>query len=167
MLPKFSYASRVAHSRGSADAGFSQGWTAGVTIGNNMYNHVGGELRYNYIHSAMKLTSGNTSAKFGGEAHAIHYDFLLHLAPNGEKTRPYISFGAGIKYFRGTGDETLTQPLSNFALLTRTNDTIPIASIGFGVKFRISPKVNLRAEFKDYIGPVPTKIIWPNRGGEA
>src|SRR4030095_2250105 len=66
------FSQQISNLRGSADAGFSPGWTAGLTLGNNMYKHVGGEIRYSYLNNGMKLTSGGTAAKFAGEAHAIH-----------------------------------------------------------------------------------------------
>jgi hypothetical protein len=39
-----------------------------------MYEHVGGEIRYTYLKNDMKLEGGSASAKFGSQAHVIHYD---------------------------------------------------------------------------------------------
>jgi len=111
----------ITNARGNADAGFDNGWAATAYIGNNMYNHIGGELRYSYLHNDLKLSSGSATATFGGEAHAIHYDFLIHATPVKSTVRPYVAAGGGIKYYRGTGTEVQVQPMGNIALLTKTN----------------------------------------------
>ncbi|MBI3207927.1 MAG: outer membrane beta-barrel protein [Candidatus Solibacter usitatus] len=150
----------------SADATFSPGYAAGFILGQNMSRHFGGEIRYTYLQNDARLSGGGKTADFGARSHALHYDFLLHFSPSGSSTRPYISFGAGIKQFQGTGIEALTQPLSEFALLTKTSETTPLVSLGFGVKFRVSEKANLRVEVKDYLSPAPVKVISPNRGAD-
>src|SRR5688572_12992344 len=70
----------ITNPRGTADAGFSTGWLAGFTAGQDMYEHIGGEIRYSYLNNKMKLESGSAKATFSGQAHAIHYDILIHGA---------------------------------------------------------------------------------------
>jgi opacity protein-like surface antigen len=154
----------ISNSRGSADAGFSQGWSAGFTVGHNMYTHVGGEIRYSYLHNKMKLTSGGTSASFGGEAHAIHYDFLIHATERSARVRPYVALGGGVKIYRGTGAEQAFQPLSNVAVLTKTQEPQGLASFGGGVKVKISERTVFRFDVHDYLTPFPKKVITPVTG---
>lgn len=161
------YTSRdVTRTNSTSQASFAPGFAAGVQLGQEMGRLWGGEIRYTYLNNEAQLKGGGTTVRFGGQSHAVHYDFLLHFSPAGSKVRPYISFGAGIKHYRGTGSETVTQPLSEFALLTRSTDTTPLATFGVGVKFRVNEKASLRVEFKDYISPIPTKVITPNRGSD-
>ncbi|MBL8223281.1 MAG: hypothetical protein JNL62_28865, partial [Bryobacterales bacterium] len=40
------------------------------------------------------------------------------------------------------------------------------AVFGAGVKIKVGEKSSLRVEVKDYVSPIPTKIITPNRGAE-
>lgn len=148
----------------SVNASFAPGFVAGVVLGQDMGRYWGGEIRYTYLRNDAKLDGSGGKAEFGAQAHMIHYDFLLHLSPSGSKTRPYISFGAGIKHYRGTGAEAVTQQLSEFALLTRSTDTTPVAVVGFGVKIKVGEKSVVRVEVKDNISPAPSKIITPNRG---
>jgi hypothetical protein len=148
----------------SVDAKFAPSFAAGFILGQEIGRYLGGEIRYLYQRNDAQLSGKGSDIKFGAQSHTIHYDFLLHFSPPGNKTRPYIAFGAGIKQFRGTGDETLTQPLSNYALLTRSSDVTPVVSVGAGVKFRVSPKAQVRVEVRDFISPAPTKVITPNRG---
>jgi len=154
----------VVKGNSSVKASFDPGFVASFFVSQEMGRTWGGDLRYDFARNNAKLDGSGGKATFGSQSHAIHYDFLLHLSPAGNKTRPYISFGAGIRHFRGTGVESVTQPLSDFALLTKSTDTTPMASVGFGVKFRVSEKANIRIEIKDYITPQPTKVITPNRG---
>jgi outer membrane protein W len=153
--------------RGAADAGFSTGWVAGFTVGHNMYEHVGGEIRYTFLKNDMKLEGGSASAKFGSQAHAIHYDFLIHATDTKSAIRPYVAFGAGAKIFKGTGAEQPFQPLSNIAILTKTTDTKPMASVGAGVKVKATERMWLRFDVHDYLSEFPSKIIAPNVGSTA
>jgi hypothetical protein len=154
------FSQQISNSRGSVDAGFSPGWTAGFTLGNNMYEHVGGEIRYSYLNNGMKLTGGSATAKFAGEAHAIHYDLLLQ-GRSSSRVRPYFAFGAGAKIYRGTGAEQAFQPLSDIAILTKTQGVQPLISVGGGLKVRISDNMLFRFDVHDYLTPFPTKVITP------
>jgi hypothetical protein len=48
-------------------------------------------------------------------------------------------------------------------VLTRTSETKPMLSAGAGVKFQAN-RFTFRAEFRDYISPVPNRIILPVPG---
>lgn len=156
----------VTRGTATADAGFGPGYAGGFVLGQQMGRTWGGEIRYLFQSNEAQLKSGGAKAAFGAQSHTIHYDFLLHLSPAGSKVRPYISFGAGIKHYRGTGTAAVTQSLSEFALLTGSTDTTPVAVFGAGVKVKVGEKSSLRVEVKDFISPIPTKIITPNRGAE-
>lgn len=66
------------NSLGSATAGFQPGAAFGGYVGYVSYRHVGGELRYGFLQSNLKLSSGGTTATFGGQAHVLHYDVIFH-----------------------------------------------------------------------------------------
>lgn len=151
---------------GSAEirAGFDPGIAAGLTLGQNMYSRLGGEVRYTYMRNQMQLSGAGQSADFGGESHAVHYDLVLHTSSFGSAVRPYVSFGGGVKQFRGTGTERAFQPLSQFAVLTRTSDLKPLISFGGGVKVAVSQRVLFRFDVRDYYTQVPSKVITPIPG---
>lgn len=157
----------VTNTRGNADAGFKTGWGATAAIGNNMYEHVGGEIRYTFQQNDMKLKSGSTEATFGGQSHAIHYDFLIHGTNKSAAVRPYVAFGGGVKQFRGTGTEVPFQPLSNIALLTKTDEIKGMLSVGGGVKISAGRRIGFRLDVHDYITPFPKDVITPNVGSNV
>jgi hypothetical protein len=157
----------VTNARGSADAGFKLGYAGGFTLGHNMYERVGGEIRYTFLFNDMKLESGSTKATFGSQAHVIHYDFLIHAADTAAAVRPYVAIGGGVKQYRGTGTEQVAQPLSNVALLTKTTDLTPILSVGGGVKVKMTDKVWLRFDVHDFLGEFPKKVITPVSGSSV
>lgn len=138
-----------------ADTGFKSGFGATAWLGNDMHNYIGGEIRYLYQQNDLKL---NTYT-FGGRSHTIHYDFLIHGAPRSAKVRPFIAGGAGFRRYEGTGREVAVQPFNNFAFLTRTSEWVPVVSVGGGIKFLPSKRLAFRAEFRDYISPVPNQVI--------
>jgi Outer membrane protein beta-barrel domain len=147
-----------------ADAGLSNGLAVSAWLGNNSNGLISGELRYDYEHTDLKLSSGGTNVNFGAMTNAIHYDFVLHFAPSESHIRPFVSAGAGVKLFTGTGKEQEFQPLSNVALLTKTSEVKPLIALGGGVKVSLSPAVQLRLEAHDFLTPFPKNVIAPAQG---
>ena len=149
---------------GTASANLATGVAGSAWLDNNSNSHWGGELRYDYQMGALQLNGAGTSASFAAMTHAFHYDILWYATPNGSRVRPFVSVGAGVKMFDGTGAEVAYQPLSNVALLTKAQDLTPLASAGAGVKVQISPRVQMRFELHDYLTPFPKQVITPNFG---
>jgi len=140
---------------------------AGSAWAANSKGRWGGELRYDYQRGDLALSQNSTQAVFGGDSHAMHYDFLLQSTSTEARVRPFVSFGGGIKIYRGTGEETVTQPLSGIALLTKTRDMQPMVSIGAGFKLALSPRVQLRVELRDALTPFPKQVISPAANGSV
>ena len=69
-----------------------------------------------------------------------------------------------VKLFRGIGKESAFQPLSNLALLSKTNETTALVSAGGGVKFLLTQAVQFRVEIHDGLTPFPKKVITPAAG---
>jgi hypothetical protein len=151
---------------GSATAGFQSGAAFGAFFGNNLYSHVGGELRYAYLQNNLQLKSGGSSVSFSGAAHVLHYDLILHTARKHSPVQFFAAIGGGMKVFRGTGAEAAYQPLSQYGYFTKTQALKPMASLGGGMKYFIRRNVCLRAEFRDYITAFPTELIAPAPGAK-
>ena len=148
----------------NATAGFQTGFAAGAFVGQNLYRHLAGQIRYEFLQSDLSLKSGGSSASFAGMAHAIHYDLVLHTAKRGSRSQVFVAFGGGMKVFRGTGTESAYQPLSQFGYFTKTTAVKPMASVGAGVRWALGEHVYLRAEVRDFITPFPEEIITPAPG---
>jgi hypothetical protein len=136
-------------------------------VGENISERWSGELRYSYQLGDMQLKKDSTEAVFGAETHSINYNFLLHTKPSEAKVRPFVSAGAGIKLYRGTGTEAVTQPLSQYALLTRAKDLTGVVSVGAGVKVKLGTHASLRLDVHDYMSPFPKQVITPNVGANV
>ncbi len=152
----------VTSTAGSATAGFKPGAAFGAFLSQNLYPHVGGEIRYGFIMSDLRVKSGGQEAAFTGVSHVLHYDLLLTPSSRESRTQIFGAVGGGMKIFRGTGTETAYQPLSQFVFLTKTQEIKPMLSVGGGVKFSIAPRIFLRVEVRDYITPFPKDVIAPN-----
>jgi hypothetical protein len=150
---------------GTGDVGFKSGPTVGAFVGNDM-GKFGGQLSYEYLPGDLKVSSGGTTANFSGMAHAIHYDFLYHFTPSEAAIRPFVSAGAGVKIYEGTGSPTVTQPLSGLALLTNTHETAALGTFGGGIKARIGSRMMLHLEVQDFITPFPRQVIAPAPGAK-
>jgi len=99
-----------------------------------------------------------------GDSHLIHYELLFHALGRESRFRPYAAAGGGIRLFRGTGKEYANQPFSDFAVITKANEIKPLISAGGGVKFSLSPSVQLRLEAHDFLTPFPKSVIAPAPG---
>jgi hypothetical protein len=149
---------------GSASTGFDNGYAVGVFFGGDTYTYWGGEVRYLYRQSDLKLESGGVSTHFAANTNILNADFLWHLRPRESSLRPFIVFGAGMKFLDGTGTESASQPLGRFAALTSTRETIPVGDVGIGIKKNFHKSWQFRVEVRDYIGPAPHKVIAPAPG---
>jgi len=139
--------------------GFESGPAFGGVFGNDLYRLVGGEVRYTFVKDALMVSSGSTKVTTKGQSHAIHYDVLIHAAPKSAPVRPFLAVGAGVKVFRGTGDEPVFQPLSNLVILTHATQTAPLISAGGGLKFRVAEHAQVRIDFRDYMTPLPDQLL--------
>jgi hypothetical protein len=151
-------------SAGQAAAGIARGPAFTVYLGQSLYPHFSGEIRYAYGSGDLTLDSGGAEARFRSVSHAFHYDVLVHPARARGRLRPFLAAGGGCKLFRGTGEESAYQPLSSFALLTQTQQWEPVVTAGGGVELLLSRHVKLRAELLDYMSPMPSKVITPAPG---
>lgn len=151
---------------GSATAGFQNGGVFGAVLGHRLYPNVSGEIRYSFMQSDLKLSAGGLDPTFRGDAHAIHYDFLIHPAKSHAKVQPFAAVGGGVKVYRGTGRESASQPLSQYAYMTKTLEWKPLISVGGGVRIELAPRISLRLDFRDYLTPFPKTLIAPGRGAD-
>lgn len=146
---------------GNAAAGFAPGLAFGAFVGNNLNRSLSGEIRYEYLQNDLRLTSVGQTAQFAGVAHAIHYDFVYHTQRKESNLQFFAALGGGVKLFRGTGAEEAYQPLSQFGYFTRTQAIKPMISVGGGFAYRLSNRLYLRAEVRDFITPFPTALLTP------
>jgi hypothetical protein len=148
----------------SASAGFQPGAGVGALLGDDQTNLLGGEVRYLMLFDNLKISQGGTQATFSGRSQLIHYDVLFHFRPRRSPVRPFLAAGGGVRWIEGTGAQQVYQPLSEYALFSQTREIVPLISAGGGVKFRVSSKVSLHMEVRDYISPHLTKVIAASPG---
>jgi hypothetical protein len=154
----------VSSPAGSATAGFKDGVVGGIFVGQNLYAHLSGEIRYEYFQTDLEIKAGSTTGSFAGREHAIHYDLLLHTNNRTSPVQAFAAVGFGVKIFEGTGPQTSYQPTELYGLMTQTHELKPMGSVGGGLKFKLSQHVYLRLEARDFISPFPTKVITPPSG---
>jgi hypothetical protein len=149
---------------GSATAGFAPGFVAGLFAGENMYSHISGEFHYEYMQSDPRLSSGGQSAQFSGVSHSAHYDVAYHSNRGESAVQFFGSIGGGVKAFLGTGTQEAYQPLSQYGYFTNTTTVKPMGDVGGGVTIRLSAKLSLRAEVRDFVMPFPATVLTPPPG---
>jgi hypothetical protein len=150
----------------TGEAGLRRGYLATAYGAHHTYRHLSGELRYTYRPGSPEIAAQGRQAQMAGETHAVQYDFLLHARSKDSGIRPYLAFGGGVKVFRGTGAESAFQPLSEFILLTRTRETLPLLSLGGGASVRLTPHAVFRIDFRDQVTPFPSKVLQPSPGAQ-
>lgn len=148
----------------SATAGFAPGFVAGGFIGENMYRHISGEIRYEFMQSDLRLTSGGQTAQFNGVAHAIHYDVAYRTGNSESNARFFVALGGGVKTFVGNGTEEAVQPLSQYGYFTKTKTVKPMGTVSVGFTAHISRNISLRGEIRGITSPFPDAVLTPPPG---
>lgn len=151
---------------GDAQTGLKPGFTVSGWVAQDLYRYVGGELRYSYQMNDLKLTGAGPEYTFGSRAHSIHYNFLVHTAPAGEKVRAFVAVGGGLKGYQGTGDEIPNQPAQDIVLLSKTSEWKGLVVFGGGLKYAVSDGVVIRVEVYDYFTQTPTAVLQPAPGAQ-
>ena len=150
----------------SVTAGFKEGVAFSAFAAQNMYQHLGGQFRYTFQFNDLKLSGNGQEASFSALSHAVHYDLMLYGTRREAAVRPFVAAGGGIKVYRGTGKEQETQPLGQFALLSKTQQVEPLISVGGGVKVKLGRRAFVYVEVRDYITPTPKNVIAPFTGSK-
>jgi hypothetical protein len=145
----------------SFQAGFPARPALGALIGNNMYNYVGGEVRWLLRFGGPQIRSDGIQANTTGYTNVITYDLLIHTASRDSKLRPFVAGGAGVKVYTGTSRPDLNQPLLGLAVLTQVTQTQPALSVGGGLKYQLLRHCLIRADFRTYMTPFPDELIRP------
>src|ERR1700704_6058489 len=70
---------------GSATLGFDNRWAASAVLGQDLYQHFSGELRYTFRDSGLLLKSGGQKLNMDGQSHLVHYDVLFHALRRGSR----------------------------------------------------------------------------------
>jgi hypothetical protein len=143
---------------GSTTTGVDNGVAAGAVIGENIYQHFEGELRYTYRQDDASIQFAGQKASVSGDSHLIHYDVLFHPTTKESRIRPFLAAGAGIRLFRATGEENASE-FSEFAVLNKSDEVKPLISVGGGVKARLTGHTVIRVDFREYISPFPENLI--------
>jgi hypothetical protein len=154
----------ISNPSGSASAGMDNRFAASMVIGQDLYQHLSGEVRYTLRDDDLLLKSGGQKVNMDGASHLVQYDMLFQAFRTSSRIRPYAAAGGGIRWFSGTGHEYLNQPLGTFALLTKTDEVEPLISVGGGVKVRLRARMDIRLDFRDYVSPFPEKLFVPAPG---
>ena len=152
---------------GRAAAGVGNRFAAGAVLCQELYDHLGGEIRYTYQDGDFFVTANGQKALIQGHSHAVHYDFLFHFRAHDERVRPFIAAGGGVKVYSANSLPTGTAGVQSIATLAERHQHMPMLSIGVGVKVKLSPSVLVRADFRAYVTAFPDRVIVPAAGGGA
>jgi hypothetical protein len=152
---------------GKAEAGIRNRFAAGVMFGEDLYDHISGEIRYLYHDGHAFLFSGGVKADIQGQSHTFTYDLLFHLKDREHRMRPFFAAGGGAKDYVVAGPAPFPQPLPNIARLVTVDEWKPVISLGGGVKFRLYKNIVLRGDFRDYLTTFPRRQLVPATHGTA
>jgi len=152
---------------GKAEAGIRNRFAAGAVFGEDLYDHLSGEIRYLYHDGHAFLSAGGVKTDMQGQSHTFTYDLLFHLNDREHRLRPFFAAGGGAKGYVVAGPAPFPQPLPNIATLRTVDEWKPVISLGGGVKFRLYRNIVLRADFRDYLTTFPRRQIVPAANGTA
>jgi hypothetical protein len=146
---------------GSIQSGFASRGVMGVVFGQNLYEHVGGEVRWLYQFGGPELKSQGIETNPTGYSNLLTYDLLVHIAHREAKLRPYVAGGAGIKIYTGSQHRFINQPFLPSAVVLPETQVVAAISAGGGLKYQVSRDILLRLDFRTYFTPCPDRILRP------
>ena len=133
----------------------------GVVFGQNLYEYVGGEVRWLYQFGGPQLKSNGLETNSTGYSNLITYDLLFHITHRESKVRPYVAGGAGVKIYTGSQRKVVSQPFLPSAVLRPETQAVAAISAGGGLKYQVSRDILLRVDFRTYFTPCPDRILRP------
>ena len=148
-------------SSGTAEAGIRNRFAAGILLGYQFSKYVSAEFDYLYHDGHPFLEAPGVNADIQGNSDALTVGLLFHFKPPEHRWRPFLAGSTGAKGYIIAGPEPFPQPIPQIASLT-TNDVWKVVfSAGAGIKLRLIPHMQLRAEFRDYLTTFPRQQIVP------
>jgi hypothetical protein len=132
-----------------------------VLFGENLYEHIGGEVRWLYQFGGPQLSGNGLVVGSTGYTNTVTYDVLFHTSNREANLRPFFAAGAGVKVFTGGQLRFVGQPLGTSAILASGTQIEPAISAGAGLKYRVARHVIIRLDFRTYFAPTPDRIFRP------
>ena len=145
---------------GNATAGILNRIAAGFVLGEDLYDHLSGEIRYLYQSGGPFVSAGGARGSIQGQSHAAHYDLLIQVRDRESRLRPYFIVGGGIKYYRTTGAPPV-QPLPSIVTVRNRHQLSGLGTVGVGARYQLADHVYVRGDFVDYITPFPSNLFQP------
>lgn len=163
----FTKNSNVTQGSTTVKAGAENAAAVSFFVSHREHRKLGGNLYYTHRLGDLKLDSGSTAVRFDSSSHLVHYDLTYHPVRGESRIDPYVAAGGGVRVFRGTGRETAFQGLNHIAVISRTQEILPLLSVAAGVRMKLSKHSAIRFEFRDNITPFPGKVIAVNPQANA
>jgi hypothetical protein len=146
----------------SAEIGFPSRATVGVVVGEDLYRHWGGEIRWLFQWGGPQIQANGTKTSISGFSNLVTYDFVIYPVRTESGLRPYLAAGAGVKAYTGRDFvSAVQQPGERLAFLRDTTEAEPAISVGGGVKYRFARHAVIRLDFRAYFTPSPDHVIRP------
>jgi hypothetical protein len=146
----------------SGEIGFPSRATIGVVFAENLYHHLGGEIRWLYQWGGPQVELNGIKTSMTGYSNSVTYDFVVYPFRSESGFHPYLAGGAGVKAYTGTGFRLAGQsPTAGLALLRPVTQAEPAISVGGGLKYLFSKHAQFRIDFRTYFTPTPNDVIRP------
>jgi opacity protein-like surface antigen len=146
---------------GTAQAGIRNRFAAGIVLGDEFTDYVSAEFNYLYHDGHPFLQAPGVNSDIQGQSDALTVGLLFHFKKRDHRFRPFVAGGAGAKEYVIAGPEPFPQPIPQIASLTDNDVWKVVFTAGGGVKLRVIPHMELRAEFRDYLTTFPRQEIVP------
>jgi len=137
------------------------GLLLGARITQNLGRHFAAEMDYTFADHKGKFnnpTPLSATLNLDQTTHSFFYDILLYVTDSSSRLRPYVSGGGGATYFALDGS---IKDLSQQMGFSMKNCWELGLRVGGGIKYRLSEKIGVRADFKDQISDSPSYGLPP------
>jgi hypothetical protein len=153
----------VTGAAGTQEAGITDRFVAGGVLCEDLFEHFSGEVRYLYGDGHPFLSMPGFRTDMDGRTHTLTYDALLHFRRRAQRLRPFLAAGIGGKGYEATGPASSPRSAPQIGGLVHATQWTVVGDFGAGVKYRLHKNAVVRVEFRDYITPLPDKLIVAQR----
>lgn len=137
--------------------GTRNGGALNIFVGIHLRNYFSIQANYIWNRNSLQLNSASSSGPFYQEdrsssQRAAVFDFLIYFRRRSSRIRPYLGTGTGVIHLTSTRDRVVAAGGAPTLPPAQFSSTGPVFRSHVGIDFRLTPKLDFRYSFSEFIG---------------
>ena len=137
--------------------GTRNGGALDIFVGMHLRNYFSIQANYIWNRNSLRLNSASSSGPFFQEdrsssQRAAVFDFLIYFRRRSSRIRPYLGTGTGVIHLTSTRDRVVAAGGAPTLPPAQFSASEPVFRSHVGIDFRLTPKLDFRYSFSEFIG---------------